>query len=206
MLFPFLKPCTCISLNKILFFKREEKANCSCFDFSNRSDRHRNCPICRLQMTGANESWVVSDAPTEDDMANYILNMADEAGQPHRPWPWSESLLLLLCATNIWSWGNNAGLWHRHRKIHFAHSFIFAILIICAPFKNKLPMSSICGTKICYCFRPYFPVIHLFKFVLLQLIALEFFAKGNSSTSRGFWNTPVLQGRSILESFYLDIK
>ncbi|XP_063107984.1 RING finger protein 141 isoform X2 [Cavia porcellus] len=49
------------------------------------SDRHRNCPICRLQMTGANESWVVSDAPTEDDMANYILNMADEAGQPHRP-------------------------------------------------------------------------------------------------------------------------
>lgn len=37
-------------------------------------------------MTGANESWVVSDAPTEDDMANYILNMADEAGQPHRPW------------------------------------------------------------------------------------------------------------------------
>ncbi|KAM4867305.1 RING finger protein 141-like [Thomomys bottae] len=49
------------------------------------SDPHRNCPICRLQMTGANESWVVSDAPTEDDMANYILNMADEAGQPHRP-------------------------------------------------------------------------------------------------------------------------
>uniref|UniRef100_A0A8C5L109 RING finger protein 141 n=1 Tax=Jaculus jaculus TaxID=51337 RepID=A0A8C5L109_JACJA len=49
------------------------------------SDGHRNCPICRLQMTGANESWVVSDAPTEDDMASYILNMADEAGQPHRP-------------------------------------------------------------------------------------------------------------------------
>lgn len=52
-------------------------------------------------MTGANESWVVSDAPTEDDMANYILNMADEAGQPHRPWPWGEGLLLLLWATNI---------------------------------------------------------------------------------------------------------
>lgn len=38
-------------------------------------------------MTGVSESWVVSEAPTEDDMANYILNMADEAGQPHRPWP-----------------------------------------------------------------------------------------------------------------------
>lgn len=63
------------------------------------SDRHRNCPICRLQMTGANESWVVSDAPTEDDMANYILNMADEAGQPHRPWL-GEDFLLLFWTTN----------------------------------------------------------------------------------------------------------
>ena len=67
------------------FFFKELKTNCSLFDFSDRSDRHRNCPICRLQMTGANESWVVSDAPTEDDMANYILNMADEAGQPLIP-------------------------------------------------------------------------------------------------------------------------
>uniref|UniRef100_A0A0E9Q9S2 Uncharacterized protein n=1 Tax=Anguilla anguilla TaxID=7936 RepID=A0A0E9Q9S2_ANGAN len=42
-------------------------------------------PICRLQVTAANESWVMSDAPTEDDMASYILNLADEAGHPHRP-------------------------------------------------------------------------------------------------------------------------
>ncbi|XP_053478933.1 RING finger protein 141 isoform X2 [Ictalurus furcatus] len=45
----------------------------------------RNCPICRIQLTAANEPWVMSDAPTEEDIASYILNLADEAGHPHRP-------------------------------------------------------------------------------------------------------------------------
>lgn len=49
------------------------------------SDRHRSCPVCRRQVTGAGDSWVVSDAPTEDDIATYILNMVDEVGQPLRP-------------------------------------------------------------------------------------------------------------------------
>lgn len=50
-----------------------------------RSGQSRNCPICRIQLTAANESWVMSDAPTEEDIASYILNLADEAGHPHRP-------------------------------------------------------------------------------------------------------------------------
>lgn len=49
------------------------------------SGQSRNCPICRLQVTAANESWVLSDFPTEDDVVGYILNLADEAGHPHRP-------------------------------------------------------------------------------------------------------------------------
>lgn len=50
-----------------------------------RSGQSRNCPMCRLQVTAANDSWVMSDFPTEDDIAGYILNLADEAGHPHRP-------------------------------------------------------------------------------------------------------------------------
>ncbi|XP_039619751.1 RING finger protein 141 [Polypterus senegalus] len=49
------------------------------------SDRHRSCPICRLQVTSANESWVMSNAPTEEDIATYVLNLTDQTGNPHRP-------------------------------------------------------------------------------------------------------------------------
>lgn len=49
------------------------------------SGQQRNCPVCRLSVTAANESWVVSDFPSEQEQAGYILNLADEAGHPHKP-------------------------------------------------------------------------------------------------------------------------
>lgn len=71
----------------LAFFGQEETVDekYSFLWLPNRSDRHRSCPVCRRQVTGASDSWVVSDAPTEDDVATYILNMVDEVGQPHRP-------------------------------------------------------------------------------------------------------------------------
>lgn len=66
----------------------EPTLNCHCYTLVFcfcRSGQSRNCPICRLQVTAAKESWVLSDFPTEDDIAGYILNLADDAGHPHRP-------------------------------------------------------------------------------------------------------------------------
>lgn len=90
------------------FFWQQETISEKCWFLClpDRSDRHRNCPVCRRQVTGAGDSWVVSEAPTEDDIATYILNMVDEAGQPHRPWPcppgsaWHNHLKLLLSSVS----------------------------------------------------------------------------------------------------------
>jgi len=75
-------------LGALLSFSAQEETTNEKYSFlwlPNRSDHHRSCPVCRRQVTGASDSWVVSDAPTEDDVATYIMNMVDEAGQPHRP-------------------------------------------------------------------------------------------------------------------------
>jgi len=67
-------------------FNQPWQTLCYCVSMPHyRSGQSRNCPVCRIQVTAANESWVMSDAPTEEDIAGYILNLADEAGHPHRP-------------------------------------------------------------------------------------------------------------------------
>lgn len=49
------------------------------------SGQQRSCPVCRITVTAASDSWVVSDFPSEQELAGYILNLADEAGHPHKP-------------------------------------------------------------------------------------------------------------------------
>lgn len=49
------------------------------------SGQQRSCPMCRLTVTAASDSWVVSDFPSEQELAGYILNLADEAGHPYKP-------------------------------------------------------------------------------------------------------------------------
>ncbi len=70
---------------KIILISHDKPSSIVCVRASYRSGQSRNCPVCRIQVTAANESWVMSDAPTEEDIAGYILNLADEAGHPHRP-------------------------------------------------------------------------------------------------------------------------
>lgn len=122
--------CVVFSGSSFGFWGQEETVNekYSFLWLSNRSDRHRSCPVCRRQVTGASDSWVVSDAPTEDDIATYILNMVDEVGQPHRPWHWPQA------DNSTWS------TW----SFHF-HKYLFLPLVA------VLPQSVFCFTSWLLC-------------------------------------------------------
>lgn len=167
MLFPFLKPCACISLNKILFLKKKKKQTVLVLtSLIGVIDTGIALFVAYRWLEQMNLGWYQMHLLKMIWLTIFLTWLMRQASPTGHDL--GVKVFCCYCTLQIFGHGGRMqGYGTDTEKIHFAHSFIFAILIICAPFKNKLPMSSICGTKICYCFRPYFPVIHLFKFVLL---------------------------------------
>lgn len=46
------------------------------------SIEHTTCPICRNEMSGNDEFWVVPDIPTKNEVGQFVLGLAEGAGEP----------------------------------------------------------------------------------------------------------------------------
>ncbi|XP_077994972.1 RING finger protein 141-like [Glandiceps talaboti] len=41
---------------------------------------HHKCPVCRQEMKNQKESWVLPEKPDEEEVADYVMGVADKAG------------------------------------------------------------------------------------------------------------------------------
>ena len=50
--------------------------------FIYRSDVNKTCPICRDEIHGHKDYWEVPEPPSKTDIGNFVLGMAEGAGDP----------------------------------------------------------------------------------------------------------------------------
>ena len=55
---------------------------CVRFCCLHRSIEHTTCPICRNEMSRNDEFWVVPDIPTRNEIGQFVLGLAEGAGEP----------------------------------------------------------------------------------------------------------------------------
>lgn len=141
----FLKPCTCITFQAHLFFKKKKKkTNCSLFDsLIGVIDTGIALFVAYRWLEQMSLGWYQMHPPKMIWLTIFLTWPMRQAS----PTGHDLGVKVFCCyyeLQTLWSWEKNAGiLWHRHREINFPYPLIFAILTICSISFDKLSMSSI---------------------------------------------------------------